>query len=191
MAIAKAYPQLVKSITLAADRYAPILLSGVVSDEEEQHNFSTALPCVVEFHMPYMTNAGSPTSLKIACGKQVGVNALIGTSFMTAAKLVIDLEDNIIESKLLSCDPFPIIYKRPQRSMPNLVPITGNRSEKCLEVINAIETADAFINKVVIIKKATIQTSPLKRAVADVLTGNSPEVTFDRIVRSKGMSIID
>jgi hypothetical protein len=35
MAIAKAYPQIVKSITLAANRYAPILLSGVVSDEEE------------------------------------------------------------------------------------------------------------------------------------------------------------
>jgi hypothetical protein len=114
MAIAKAYPQRVKSITLAADRYAPILLSGVVSDEEERHNYSTALPCVVEFHMPYMTNAGSPTSLKVACGKQVGVNALIGMSFMTAAKLVVDLDDNIIESKLLSCDPFPIIYKRPQ-----------------------------------------------------------------------------
>jgi hypothetical protein len=168
MAIAKAYPQLVKSITLAADRYAPILLSGVVSDEEEQQNFSTALPCVVEFHMPYMTNAGSPTSLKIACGKQVGVNALvIGMSFMTAAKLVVDLDDNVIESKLLSCDPFPIIYKRPQRSMPNLVPITGNRSEKCLEVINAIGTADAFINKVVIIKKATIPTAPLKRVHVD------------------------
>jgi hypothetical protein len=38
MAIAKAYPQLVKSITLAAHRYTPILVSGVVSDEEEQHN---------------------------------------------------------------------------------------------------------------------------------------------------------
>jgi hypothetical protein len=77
------------------------------------------------------------------------VNALIGISFMTATKLVVDLDDSVIESKLLPCDPFPIIYKRPQRSMPNLVPITGNRSEKCLEVINAIETADAFINKVV------------------------------------------
>jgi hypothetical protein len=138
-----------------------------------------------------MTNAGSPTSLKIACGKQAGVNVLIGMSFMTAAKLDVDLDDNIIEIKLLSCDPFPIIYKRPQISMPILVPITGNRSEKCLEVINAIETADAFINKVVIIKKASIPTTPVKRAVANVLAGNSPEVTFDRIVRSKGMSIID
>jgi hypothetical protein len=181
MAIAKAYPQLVKSITLATDRYAPILPSGIVSDEEEQHNFSTSLPCVVEFHMPYMTNAGSPTSLKVACSKQVGVNALIGMSFMTAAKLVVDLNDNIIKSKLLSCDPFPIIYKRPQRSMPNLVPIIGNRSKKCLEVINPIETEDAFINKAVIINKATIATTPFKR-VAEVITANSPEVTFDRVV---------
>jgi hypothetical protein len=189
MAIAKAYPQLVKSITLTADRYAPILLSGVVSDEEEQHNYSTSLPCVVEFHMPYMTNAGSPTSLKVACGKQVGVNALIRMIYMAAAKLVVDLDNDIIESKLLSRDLFPIIYKSPhQRSMPNLVPVTGNRSKKCLEVINAIETADAFINKVVTIKKATITTTPFKR-VAEVLTSNSPEVTFDRLVRSKGVSI--
>jgi hypothetical protein len=103
-------------------------------------------------------------------------------SFMTAMKPVVDLNDNIIGSKLLSCDPFPIIYKRPQRSMPNLVPITGNRSETFLEVINTIETADAFINK------ATITTTSLKRVVADFLKANNPEVTFDRVVRSKGMS---
>jgi DNA-directed RNA polymerase specialized sigma54-like protein len=66
--------------------------------------------------------------------------------------------------------------------MPNLVPVTGNRSEKCLQVINAIETADAFINK------ATIKTTPLKR-VADVLTANNPEATVDRVVRSKGMYV--
>jgi hypothetical protein len=183
MAITKAYPQLVvKSITLAADRYAPILLSGVVSNEEEQRNFSTSLPCVVEAHMPYMTNAGYTISLKVACSKQVGVYVLIGMSFMTAAKLVVDLDDTIIQSKLLSCDRFPIIYKRPQRSIPNLVPITGNRSEKCLKVINAIEIAYAFTNKV------TITTTPLKR-VADILTANNPEVTFDRVVRSKGMYV--
>jgi hypothetical protein len=188
MAIAMAYPQLVTSITLAADQYAPSLLSGVVSNEEEEHNYSTSLPCGVKLHMPYMTNAGSPTSLKVACGKQVGVNALIGMSFMTTAKLVVDLSDNSIESKLLTCDPFPIVYKRPQQSMPNLVPVTGNRSEKCPKVINAIETADAFINKVVTIKKATIMTTPLKR-VDKVLTSNSPEATFDRVARSKDMHI--
>ena len=96
--------------------------------------------------MPYITSAGSPTTLKIACGKQVGVNALIGMSFMTAAKLVVDLNDNVIESKLLNCAPFPLVFKRPSKSMPNLVPITGNREEKSLLVINAIEQAEAFLN---------------------------------------------
>jgi hypothetical protein len=125
MSIAKAYPQLVKSITLAGDRYSPIILSGVVSDDDDQHNYSTSLPCVVEFHMPYITSAGSATSLKIACGKQVGVNALIGMSFMTAAKLVVDLNNNVIESKLLRCEPFPLIFKRPSKSMPTLGNETG------------------------------------------------------------------
>jgi hypothetical protein len=146
MAIAKAYPQLVKSVTLAGDRYSPIILSGIISDNKDKHNYSTTLPCVVEFHMPYLTSSGSPTSLKIACGKQVGMNALIGMSFMTAAKLVLDLNDNVIESKLLTCEPFPLVFKRPSKSMPNLVPITGNRSEKSLLVINAIEKAETFLN---------------------------------------------
>ena len=146
MAIAKAYPQLVKGITLAADRYSPIILSGVVNDEEKQHNFSTTLPCVVEFHLPYMTTAGSPTSLKIACGKQVGINVLIGMSFMTAAKLIVDLNDNVVESKLLDCAPFPVIFKRPQKSLPNLIPVTGN-NEKSLTIITAIRAAEVFINE--------------------------------------------
>jgi hypothetical protein len=141
MAIAKAYPQLVRSITLAGDQYSPIILSDVGSNNDDQHNYSTSLPCVVEFHMPYITSAGSPISLKIARGKQVGVNALIGMSFMTAAKLVVDLNDNVMESKLLTCKPFPLVFKRPSKSMPNLVPITGNRAEKSILVINAIENA--------------------------------------------------
>jgi hypothetical protein len=150
-------------------------LSGVVSDDDDKHNYSTSLPCVVEFHMPYITSAGSPTSLKIVCGKQVGVNALIGMSFMTAAKLVVDLNDNVVESKLLTCDPFPLVFKRPSKSMPNLVPITGNRAEKSLLVINAIEKAHAFLNDI-----------PKAQQHPDQITPSS-EVHFNPNVAIKGM----
>jgi hypothetical protein len=173
MGITKAYPQLVKSITLSKNRYAPIALSGVVSDDETAHAYSTDLPCVVEFHMTYVTIGGAPTSLKIAIGKEVDVNVLIGMSFMTAAKLIVDLNDNVVESKLLSCKPFPIVYKRPQKSKPNLVPVTGNQSKKSLVVINAIEQAEAFI-------------SASTAAKAPILSPS--KVTFDPIIRSKGTS---
>jgi hypothetical protein len=123
--------------------------------------------------MPYVTNGGAPTALKIAIGKQVGVNVLIGMSFMTAAKLIVDLNDNVVESKLLSCKPFPIVYKRPQKSKPNLVPFTGNQSEKSLVVINAIEQAEAFISA------STAAKAPIP---------SPSKATFDPIIRSKGTS---
>ena len=63
MKIAEAYPELVKSITLAKDCYSPIVLAGVVKGES---NISTNLLCVIEFHLPYLTKDNSPTSLKIA-----------------------------------------------------------------------------------------------------------------------------
>jgi hypothetical protein len=186
MAIAKAYPQLVKSITLAADRYSPIILSGVVNDDEKQHNFSTTLPCVVEFHLPYITTSGSATSLKIACGKQVGINVLIGMSFMTAAKLIVDLNDNVVESKLLYCEPFPIIFKRPQKSLPNLVPITGNNAEKSLAIVTAIAQAEAFINDALLVAPASAITDQPPSGIETIFDANpSPS---GPIVQFKGMS---
>jgi hypothetical protein len=187
MAIAKAYPQLVKSITLAADRYSPIILSGVVNDDEKQHNFSTTLPCVVEFHLPYMTTAGSPTSLKIACGKQVGINVLIGMSFMTAAKLILDLNDFVVESKLLDCEPFPVIFKRPQKSLPNLIPVTGNTAEKSLtSIVTAIKEAEAFINDSPQAAPTSTITDQPPSGIETVFDTN--ESTPEHKVQFKGMS---
>jgi hypothetical protein len=61
MAIAKAYPELVKSITLAKDRYSPIVLNGVISkDDNDTLRYSTNLPAIVEFHLDYQTSTGQP-----------------------------------------------------------------------------------------------------------------------------------
>jgi hypothetical protein len=146
MSIAKAYPELVKSITLAKDRYSPIILSGVVSkDKTEATRFATNLPAVVEFHLPYLTHNGSPTSIKFAVGEDVSVNCLLGMSFISTARLIIDAHDNVVESKLLDTPPFEIDFRAPSRSAPNLVPRTASSSAKSLAVINQIDAALAFI----------------------------------------------
>jgi hypothetical protein len=127
-----------------------------------------------------MTTAGSPTSLKIACGKQVGINVLIGMSFMTAAKLIVDLNDNVVESKLLDCEPFPVIFKSPQKSLPNLIPITGNNAEKSLTIVAAILQAEAFINDTPLVAPSS--------AITDQPTSGI-ETSFDTPkVQFKGMS---
>jgi hypothetical protein len=147
MAIAKAYPELVKSITLAKDRYSPIVLNGVISkDDKDTSRYSTNLPAIVEFHLNYQTSSNQPISIKFATGEDVSVNCLLGISFIKSAKLIIDAHDNVVESRLLECEPFPIEYKLPMRSLPNLVPRKQPSPEKNLTVINAIEEACAFIS---------------------------------------------
>jgi hypothetical protein len=147
MAIAKAYPELVKSITLANDRYSPIVLNGVISkDDNDTLRYSTNLPAIVEFHLDYQTSSNQPISIKFATGEDVSVNCLLGMSFIKAAKLIIDSNDNLVESKLMECEPFPIEYKHPMRSRPNLIQRNQASTEKNLIIINAIEQACAFIS---------------------------------------------
>jgi hypothetical protein len=150
MAIAKAYPELVKSITLAKDRYSPIVLNGVISkDDNDTLRYSTNLPAIVEFHLDYQTSSNQPISIKFATGEDVSVNCLLGMSFIKAAKLIIDSHDNVVESKLLECKPFDIEYKHPMRSRPNLIKRDQPSAVKNLTVIAAIDEACAIISSYV------------------------------------------
>ena len=72
--------------------------------------------------MPYQTVDNTPTSFKIAIRENVSVNCILGMSFINAARLFIDSNDSVIESKLLQINPFEIIYKLSTKSSPNLVP---------------------------------------------------------------------
>jgi hypothetical protein len=149
MAIAKAYPELVKSITLAAYRYPPIILSGVVSNDAKITRVVTHLPAVVEFHLPYKTMSGQPTSLQIAIGDDVSVNCLLGLSFIRTTHLVLDSHDNVIESYILNVEPFPIYYKKPQRCPPNLVSKTAGSESKSLAIMAQINQATELIKNYV------------------------------------------
>jgi hypothetical protein len=149
MAIAKAYPELVKSITLAADRYSPIILSRVISNDAKTTRVVTHLPAIVEFHLPYKTTSGQPTSLQIAIGDDVSVNCLLGLSFMRTAHLVLDSHDNVVESCILDVEPFPIYYKNPQRCPPNLVSKTATSESKSLAIMAEIDQATEFIKNYV------------------------------------------
>ena len=123
LGICEAYPQLVKSIIWAADKYTPIELNGVVDDKDSNRSSSAGqLSAVVTFHMPYLTTNNHSTTFSVAIGKNVAVNVLIGMSFIHSTKLVIDAADNVAEAKMLQCKPFEIIYKIAGRSEPNPIP---------------------------------------------------------------------
>jgi hypothetical protein len=125
LGICEAYPQLVKSIIWAKDKYIPIELSGVVdspNSNRPQSPSDNQLSAVVTFHMPYLTANNHSTSFSVAIGKNVAVNVLIGMSFIRNTEMTIDTSDNVAEARMLQCKPFEIIYKTAGRSAPNAIP---------------------------------------------------------------------
>jgi hypothetical protein len=120
LGICEAYPQLVKSIIWAEDKYCPIELNGVGANSNVSG--SNTLSAVVTFHMPYLTTNNDSTSFSVAIGKNVAVNVLIGMSFINNAQLVIDSSDKVAEAKMLQCKPFEIIFKPASRGKPNSIP---------------------------------------------------------------------
>jgi hypothetical protein len=123
LAIAKKFPEIVKSLTWAKDRFTPLTLSGVVSPEDAQPDnekrHQTILPAIIEYHMPYLSKSGSATSFKVAIGPNVAVNTIIGASMIKAGKFSLDIEDGIIDSGVLDTSPFTVVYKPTVRAMPN------------------------------------------------------------------------
>ena len=130
LAIAKQHPHLVKSLVWAEEKYTPLTLSGVVSNDDgditQSEKLITTLPAVIEYYMPHSSKQGHPTSFKVAIGDNVAVNTLIGMSMIRPAKFSLDLEDDVIDSGILNAAPFPVTYKQTSRSLPNMASVTNS-----------------------------------------------------------------
>ena len=72
------------------------------------------------------------------------MNCILGMSFLSSAKMIIDLSDNVLQTHLLDIEPFEIIMKKSTHSSPNIVPM-NNESHHTLESITAaIDTAKSI-----------------------------------------------
>lgn len=118
LAISKRYPQTVKSLVWANDAYSPLTLSGVVS-KDLKYKPITELPAVIEYYLSYNTKQDTSASFKVALGKNVAVNTIIGFATIKAAKLNLDVENDVITSSILSTGPMPVLYK-PVQCTPSL-----------------------------------------------------------------------
>ena len=155
LAVAKQHPHLVKSLIWAKEQYTPLTLSGVVSNGEgatpQSEKLVTTLPAIIEYYMPHPSEQGHPTSFKIAIGDNMAVNTLIGMSMIRPGKFSLDLEDNVIDSGILETEPFPVIYKQTNRSLPNLSALgTDSTNHTLMTLIEphvSIETIHACISQ--------------------------------------------
>ncbi len=108
MAVAKRYTHCVAKIFVPED-YNPIVLSGIVQQGGE--SVTTELTVGFQFHLPYLTKDGSPTSIVIATGSHVTVNTIVGFPFIQATRAIINLSDNIANLRTIDAPPFLIEYR--------------------------------------------------------------------------------
>jgi hypothetical protein len=153
-AIAKRYPHCIAKVFLPKD-YSPIILSGVIDDDAQA--ITTDLSVAFQFHLPYLTCDGSTTSIIIATGSQVSVNAIIGLPFIKATGMIIDTVDNIVEVKHLVCEPFPIDFCRATKYVPA---ISDDRAAICYIEFEEVQSIITKTNKYIAIVCASNKTSP-------------------------------
>ena len=134
-------------------------MHNMSATDAEKTSIGCELKAVVEFFMPYSTDNNDQTSIKFAIGNEVSVNCLIGMSFIQDAKLVIDLNDNVIESKILKTNPFPIQFMRPSKHLPKKMSPSIDSSSSTLnacatdmhhhvlECINRFNEDDKFMKR--------------------------------------------
>jgi hypothetical protein len=96
--------------------YNPIVRSGIVQHGGD--SVTTELTVGFQFHLPYLTKEGDPTSILIATGPHVTVNMIVGLPCIQATRDMIDLADNVAELRALNAPPFPLEYRRATVHVP-------------------------------------------------------------------------
>ena len=97
-------------------QYTPIILGGVVTGEDgDMSSHTTALTVVVKILLRYETVTHQPVTHSIAIGNSVGVNTILGAPFIESLQCVHDSHNNVVEAKLLNCEPFRVTKLQPQR----------------------------------------------------------------------------
>jgi hypothetical protein len=111
-AIVKRYPHCIAKVFLPKD-YSPTIFLGVIDDDAQA--ITTDLSVA---HLPYLNCDGNTTSITIATGLQVSVNAIIGLLFIKVTGMIIDTVDSIIKMKHLVFKPFPFEFYRATKYVP-------------------------------------------------------------------------
>jgi hypothetical protein len=176
-AVAKRYPHCVAKIFVPED-YNPIVLSGIVQRGGE--SVTTELSVGFQFHLPYLTREGEPTSILIATGPHVTVNLIIGLPFIQATRGIIYFSNNVADLRALDAPPFPIEYRRATVHVPIMergdeYPV--HLAEAYGHVIKEVNALERYFEAVDSVADATAESRDEDCGNRVVRFGSSPPTT--------------
>jgi hypothetical protein len=183
-ALAKTYPHTVALVHSPKD-YSPITLSGIV--QQGGSSVTTDLTVGFQSHLPYLTCKGTPTSLVVATGPDVTVNAILGLPFITQTKMVIHTADQVAELRALDTPPFPIDFRRAMCA----IPVIDNAAAAAVAALHANVVAEIEAIEAHIYRKSaflshekepgnipgSILMSPKRARVADITNNSTTDGT--------------
>ena len=142
--ICEGYPNIVNQIfTCHEGKYVPIVLGGVVKQGDT--TITTELPVAVELKTNYFV--GDPTApkrlnVRIALGRDVTANCIIGIPLLKPLGGCIDLNDSVLQlPRLVGDNMFPLTFARPSVSVPPMDDVLRNSKvdrSKYSNVLSAI-----------------------------------------------------
>jgi hypothetical protein len=117
IALLKAHPEVVVDIETSEDGSKRCIVLGgvVVGKDGDISKHTTNLTIVVTIRLCYNTINGQPIVHKIALGRDVAVNTIVGKPFIDTLHCVHDSFNKVVEAKLLDCKPFRVTEMIPQR----------------------------------------------------------------------------
>jgi hypothetical protein len=145
-AFAKAYPHTVAAIH-SHTNYTPITLSGII--QQGGASVMTHLIVGFNFHLPYLTREGHPTTLGIATDPNVTVNTILGLPFIQQTCIVIDAADNVANLCTLDTPLFSINYCQAMCTVPAIDGAPDNHSALgwYANIIKEVNNLVAFYSK--------------------------------------------
>jgi hypothetical protein len=179
--IDKAYPHTVAAIYSHTD-YSPIVLSGIVQQNGE--SVITDLTIAFQFHMPYLTQQGAPSTLLVITGPHVTVNAILGLPFIQQTRIIIGRADQVAALRSLDSPPFAIDFRRAMCTVPSLG--KAQNASHFSNVISEVENLEQCILGTPIVPAPPALLSAKKQKLVNKL---DKRVSFDPAVQGQDVDI--
>jgi hypothetical protein len=187
--IAKRFPHCVAKV-YGPDDYNAIVLSGIIQCGAGD-SVATELTVRFQFHLPYLTREGQATSILIATGPHVSVNAILGLPFIQATKMIIDASDHVVDMWALDNPPFPLEYRRAAVHVPILEENSAahvNMSYAHTTLIKEIKNLELFFSNATVKQYSAGRVSFGSRAVSQPLSPSKSAMRIDTVLGKHGLT---
>jgi hypothetical protein len=134
--------------------------------------------------MPYLTREGTPSTILVATGPHVTVNAILGLPFIQQTRMIIDAADQVAELHFLDLPLFAIDFRRAMCTIPPLG--EAQNASHFSDVIAEVENLERYISGTPLVPAPPALLSAKKQKLVDEL---DKRVSFDANVQGQGVDI--